>query len=184
MAGSFHAFGRAEYFRVASEFGKDLLRALLPADRGHSIVFPALRTLRIRGPLSMSGSLWDVVQSFHISRWFSSHPVQKDGYQIVCFHCRDFEWLLDSEASFRERLESEHPEVAQIYERTSSQSFSTFSDGTWRNEYDLRHPYTFESSTTVKLGLRPNRGTDRQRELTIPTKIPTPPILARTSADA
>ncbi|KAH9059909.1 hypothetical protein EDB87DRAFT_1619161 [Lactarius vividus] len=102
--GLFHAFGGAEDFCVASEFGRDALRALLPVDEGHSTVFPALRTLRIRGPLSMSGSLWDAVYAeqykchrcacgFKDQRELKFHLKGSHGYQIVCSHCCDFEWL-------------------------------------------------------------------------------------------
>ncbi|KAH9165078.1 hypothetical protein EDB89DRAFT_2233624 [Lactarius sanguifluus] len=175
--GLFRAFDGAEDFHVASELAEDILRS---DGGGHSTVLPALRNLHIRGPLSMSGSLWNAVQSFNTSRWLSSHPVQRDlkfhlqrrhGYQIVCSHCGEFDWSLEGSRPFREHIESNHPEVTQIYGRisSSSQSFSDFSIG-----------YIFEFSTTVKPGLRPNRGTDRQHEPTIST----PPIPSITLADA
>ncbi|KAH9043512.1 hypothetical protein EDB83DRAFT_2407402 [Lactarius deliciosus] len=195
--GLFHAFDGAEDFHVANELAKDILGALHTDDGGHSTVLPALRNLHIRGPLSMSGSLWDAVQSFNTSRWLSSHPVQvyaekymchrcascfqdqrdlkfhlkkRHGYQIVCSHCGEFEWSLEDSRPFREHIESNHPEVTQIGRiSSSSQSFSDLSSG-----------YIFEFSTTVKPGLRPNRGTDRQHEPTIST----PPIPSSTPADA
>ncbi|KAI9447349.1 hypothetical protein BJY52DRAFT_1311880 [Lactarius psammicola] len=197
-----HAFGGATEFRVASELATDILRAL-PADGEYPTVLPTLRSLRLRGPLSMFGPLWDAVHSLTISRWLCGHPVQvyateykchecacsfkeqiglkihlkgAHAYRIVCSYCDDFDWSLGRSRRFTEHLEGQHPEIAHIYDHTPSQYLQGGSHGS--QSIHLRaHPDHFESSTMVKPDLLSNRSTwrNRQRDATpSPPPIPLP----------
>ena len=147
------AFGSVEHFRVARELATDILRGLCTAEGEPAIVLPALRDLRIRKPLALHGPLWDAVESFNVSRWLSGRPVlvsatqyschlcnasSKDQiqlrwhlkgrhkYHFVCSFCPDFESRSSNDYGLhREHLESRHPEVAPIPERTSSPAYES-----------------------------------------------------------
>ena len=147
------AFDGAKHFRVAGELATDILCAMRPADGEHPTVLPALRDIRVRRPLSMHGPLWDAIQSLNTSRWRSGTPVQvytaqyschlcntgtkeqkhlrrhlkrRHQYRIVCSFCAEFEWSeYDPGHRFQEHLESKHPEVAPIPERTSSLAYES-----------------------------------------------------------
>ena len=149
------AFGGVQSFSVAREPATDILRALCLADGQHPTALPALSGLRIRKRLTMHGPLWDAIQSFNASRWLSGTPVlvysvqyschrcnaffkelaplrfhlkRRHKYRIVCSFCADFEWSDWSDRErhlFQEHLESKHPEVRPIPERTSSSAYES-----------------------------------------------------------
>ena len=146
------SFDGAKHFRVAGELATDILRAMCPAGGEHPTVLPALCDIRIRRPLSMYGPLWDAIQSLNTSRWLSGTPVlvytaqyschlcntctkeqkhlrqhlkSQHQYRIVCSFCAEFEWSGYAPRKFQEHLESKHPGVAPIPERTSSLAYES-----------------------------------------------------------
>ncbi|KAI9451044.1 hypothetical protein BJY52DRAFT_1419288 [Lactarius psammicola] len=74
--GLIRAFDGARDLRVSGQLAIDMLRALRPADEGHTIVLPALRNLYVQESVHNLGPLRDSMESFVTQRRLSSHPVR------------------------------------------------------------------------------------------------------------
>ena len=146
-------FGAAESFWVDGKLTADILCALGPANEGNTAILPSLRHVYLEKPIAMRGPLWNSVQSFITSRSISGRPVQVDassygchlcyygfeeqqglknhlrdkhGYQILCFHCGEFEYTPGQRHLFQEHLKSEHHQIVHNDTLNSKPSFNPF----------------------------------------------------------
>lgn len=130
-------FRDAKDFRVAGELATDILRALGPADEGHTTVLNALQNLHVQEPFPLRNSVKSFVTqrqlsgypairiyasglqytcqicSAGFSRWqdLTGHVKEEHPPRIVCPFCGDFRWLRTRSYLFQGHLASRHPDV-------------------------------------------------------------------------